>query len=243
MSENTEVKPEFQSDFQEFETRDVGLEKRQRTARVVESVRFAATLLALLAGLTILGTSADTLAVYNKTHLGEEFVISLWPAEFDIRPTTALVICSAIISLASTISLVVMKVPAVSIPLPPPSLPSTSLTPHQQIRNNPLIHSAVSFIAPTICLIAALIGISFFYGVNASNSVNSLKSWSCQWSDISMNVQPHWGQLCKESKAALYLMVMCIPVEVIVLGTVAWGAVVEKKHLVVTERKGSPAMS
>jgi len=223
MAEVAEKKPEFASDFQEFETRDVGFEKRQRTARIVESVRFAATLLALLAGLTILGTSADTLGVYNKTHLGAEFFISLWPAEFDIRPTIALVICSAIIFVASAISLVVMKVPAV--------------------RNNPLIHSSTSFAAPTICLIAALIGTSFFYGVNASNTVNSLKSWSCQWSDISMNVQPHWGQLCKESKAALYLMVMIIPVEVIVLATAAWGSVGEKKHLVVTERKGSPAMS
>ena len=58
-----------------------------------------------------------------------------------------------------------------------------------------------------------------------------------------MNVQPHWGQLCKESKAALYLMVMIIPVEVIVLSTIAFGSFAEKKQLVVTERKGSPAMS
>jgi hypothetical protein len=58
-----------------------------------------------------------------------------------------------------------------------------------------------------------------------------------------MNVQPHWEQLCKESKTALYLMVMCIPVEVIVLSTAAWGAFAERKHLIVTERKGSPAMS
>jgi hypothetical protein len=112
-----------------------------------------------------------------------------------------------------------------------------------QVRNNPLIYSTTSFAAPAICLISALIGISFFYGVNTSNTVNSLKSWSCQWSDIGMNVQPHWGQLCKESKAALYLMVMIIPVEVIVLSTAAFGSFAEKKHLVVTERKGSPAMS
>jgi len=192
-------------------------------SRTVESVSFAATLLALLAGLTILGTSADTLGVYNKTHLGAEYFISLWPAEFDVRPTIALVVCSVIIFVTSAISLIVMKVPAV--------------------RNKALIHSTISFAAPAICRIAALIGTSFFYGVNASNTVNSLKSWSCQWSDISMNVQPHWGQLCKESKAALYLMVMIIPVEVIVLSTAAFGTFSEKKHLVVTERKGSPAMS
>lgn len=218
-----EVKPEFTTDFQEFETRDAGYEKRQRTARMVESVRFGTTLLALLAGVTILGTSADTLSVYNKTHLPGDFLLDLWPAKFDIRPTEALVICSAIIFIASTISLIVMKV--------------------QAARNNPLIHSTVSFVAPAICLIAALIGISFFYGVNTSNTVNSLKSWTCQWSSVSMNVQPYWGQLCKESKAALYLMILIIPVEVIVLSTVAFGTFVEKKHLVVTERKGSPALS
>lgn len=223
MAEVTEQKPEHASDFQECESRDVGYEKRQRTARVVESVRFAATLLALLAGLTILGTSADTLGVYNKTHLGPEYFISLWPAEFDVRPTIALVVCSAIIFVFSAISLVTMKVPA--------------------LRNNPLVYSNFSFAAPSICLIAALIGTSFFYGVNASNTVNSLKSWSCQWSDISMNVQPYWGQLCKESKAALYLMIMLIPVEVIVLSTAAFSSFAEKKHMVVTERKGSPAMS
>jgi hypothetical protein len=128
MAEVTENKSEFASDLQEFETRDVEYEKRQRTARVVESVRFGMTLLALLAGLTILGTSADTLSVYNKTHLGAEFFISLWPAEFDIRPTTALIICSAIIFLASTISLVVMKVPAVR-------SPGFSLTPLSLILN------------------------------------------------------------------------------------------------------------
>lgn len=58
-----------------------------------------------------------------------------------------------------------------------------------------------------------------------------------------MNVQPYWGQLCKESKTALYLMVMMIPLEIIVLGTVSVGEWFEKKHLVVRERKGSPAMS
>jgi hypothetical protein len=240
-SQVPENKPEFASDYQEFETRDFGYEKRQRTARIVESIRFSFTLLALLAGLTILGTSADTLSVYNKTHSRADFIISLWPAEFDIRPTIALIICSTIIFVTSTVSLVVMKVPAVS--LAPPSQTLQLLTSNPQIRSSPLIHSTISFAGPAICLIAALIGTSFFYGVNASNTANSLKSWSCQWSEISMNLQPHWGQLCKESKTALYLMVMCIPAEVIVLATAGWGAFAEKRHFVVRERKGSPAMS
>jgi hypothetical protein len=58
-----------------------------------------------------------------------------------------------------------------------------------------------------------------------------------------MNTKPHWGTLCKESKAGLYLMVMLVPLEVLVLGAAAWGSFTEKKQLIVRERKGSPAMS
>jgi hypothetical protein len=114
MADTMDHKPTFHSDFQEFETRDERFEKRQKTARVLESVRFAFTLLALLAGLTILGTSADTLSVYNRTHLSAEFFISLWPTDFDIRPTVALVVCSSIVFVASALNLIAMKVQAVS---------------------------------------------------------------------------------------------------------------------------------
>lgn len=108
------VKPEFQSDLHEFETRDVGYGKALRATRMVESVRLGLTTLALLAGLTIVGTSAETLAVYNKTHLGQDFLLPLWPSDFDIRPTIALVTCGSIIFLASAVSLIASKVQAVS---------------------------------------------------------------------------------------------------------------------------------
>jgi len=58
-----------------------------------------------------------------------------------------------------------------------------------------------------------------------------------------MNVKPHWGALCKESKTALYLSVLMIPLEVLILTAAIFGARTEKKSFVVRERKGSPAMS
>jgi hypothetical protein len=108
-----------------------------------------------------------------------------------------------------------------------------------------LIHSSISFIAPAVGLIAGLVGTSFFYGVNSSNTTSSLQSWTCQWSAIDMNMKPHFSTLCKESKVALYLIVMMIPLQVIVMSTVVVGAITEKKQrrAVVHERKGSPAMS
>ncbi|EPE36179.1 hypothetical protein GLAREA_05517 [Glarea lozoyensis ATCC 20868] len=222
MSE-TEVKPQFQSDFEEFDT------PTQRTkapvSRILNSVRLGLTLLALLSSIVIVGTSSHTLGTFKSTHLGDEFLLPLWPADFDLRPTTALVACGVFIIFFSALSLVASSVPA--------------------IRNKTLIHTIISFIAPTVGLIAGLVGTSFFYGVNSSSTTHSLQSWSCQWSAIDMNMKPHFRTLCKESKTALYLMVMMIPLQVIVMSLVAFGAVAEKKQrqIVVHERKGSPAMS
>jgi len=216
-------KPQFSADYQEFEPRDdAGYQKSVRIARIVESVRLGLTSLALIAGISIVGTSGDTLSVYNTTTLDENYYLSLWP-NVDLRPTIALVTCGAIVFVASTASVVASKLPPV--------------------RNNPIVQASTSFILPAICLIASLTGTSFFYGVNTSNSVWSVQSWACQWNSIDMNTKPHWGTLCKESKAALYLMVMIIPLEVLVLGTSAFGAFAGKKQMIVRERKGSPAMS
>lgn len=219
----TAVEPEQTSSFPEFEIRELERQKSTKTIRMVESARLGLTVLALLSAIVIVGTSAETLGVYNRTHLGQDYFLALWPTNFDIRPTIALITCGAIIVLASAISLATSKVPA--------------------IRSKPLIHTAVSFAAPLFCLIAGLIGTSFFYGVNASNTNFSLHGWSCQWSSVDMNIQPHWSTLCKESKAALYLTVMMIPLEVIALGAVAVESFLQKKISVAHGGKGSPALS
>lgn len=117
------------------------------------------------------------------------------------------------------------------------------LTPWIQIRHNPVLHGAVSFLASAACLVGGLIGTAFYYGVNRSNTVFSLQAWSCQWSHVPMGSSPHWGALCKESKAALYLTVAIIPLEILILGFSLYVSSIERKQLIVRERKGSPAMS
>ncbi|RFU26213.1 hypothetical protein B7463_g10117, partial [Scytalidium lignicola] len=222
---SAKFEPEFTSGFQEFDTPEVVSQKTVRTIRMVETARMGLTVLGLLAGIIIMGISADTLYIYNSTHLGPDYFLALWPSKFDIRPTTALVVCGTIVFVISVVSLLSSKTPAV--------------------RSKPLAHQAMMFVAPTINLIAGIIGTSFFYGVNNSSSTYSLHSWTCQWSDINMNVKPHWGTLCKESKASVYLMVMIIPLEVLVLSTAVFSVMTQKKNQqeFVPERKGSPAMS
>lgn len=106
------TKSEFTTDFQEFDTPDHNA-KSAKLTRTIGSVNLGLTVLALLASVTILGTAGDTLSSYNNTTLGSEYIVSLWPADFDIRPTTALVVCSAIVLIASATSLIANSVPAV----------------------------------------------------------------------------------------------------------------------------------
>lgn len=61
-----------------------------------------------------------------------------------------------------------------------------------------------------------------------------------------MDTAPHWNTLCHESKAALYLMIILIPVSAIGLVAAAWGG----KGMVkrggrgdIHERKQSPTMN
>ena len=88
---------------------------------------------------------------------------------------------------------------------------------------------------------------SFFYGVNASTTNDSLQSWTCRWEDVTMTMQPHFGTLCRQSKASVGLAVMLVPVEAIILGLAAYQFVLEKRSSMTSDgrgrKAGSPALS
>lgn len=91
------------------------LQPKHRLLSIVHSSRIALTILALAAGITILGVSANGLLVYHETYLPAEFYLSLWPAQFDLRPTAALIAGGVIVTVANVVSLFFSKVQAVSI--------------------------------------------------------------------------------------------------------------------------------
>ncbi|KAK0711264.1 hypothetical protein B0H67DRAFT_491235 [Lasiosphaeris hirsuta] len=212
------------SDF-EVDSRDLHLQSKVRTLRAVDSARVATTALALLMGITVLGVSANTLAVYDSTHVPSDFLLSLWPDEFNIRPTISLVIGSVIIVLTNIIALCFSKV--------------------QSLRSKTVAHTSTTFAAPLVGLAAALIAIIFFYAVNASEEVDTFLSWTCRWETVPMTVQPNWGTLCRQSRAGLYLAILLIPVEAAALGLAGFQLKVEKyaSNYSSAARKGSPTLS
>lgn len=95
---------------------DLHLQSKMRSIRTVDAARVGVTVLALLMGLTVLGVSANTLRVYQETHVAHEFLLPLWPDEFNVRPTVALVIGSAFVLVSNIGALCCSHVPSVRLP-------------------------------------------------------------------------------------------------------------------------------
>jgi hypothetical protein len=110
-------KPDFTHEVSNFEGHD---EPRRSfgIARIAEPVRLGLTALTLLMALSIVGMTADSLAVYNKTHVADDYLLPLWPVQFNLGPTIALVTGGSIIILSNTMSLVGSRVPAVRLHIP-----------------------------------------------------------------------------------------------------------------------------
>lgn len=104
--------PVVASEF-EVESQDPQYRSHVGAIRLVDGGRVGLTVLALLSGITVLGTSGHALDVYNTTSVSTSFLLPLWPDEFDARPTVALVIGSTIVILTSIISLVFSKTSSV----------------------------------------------------------------------------------------------------------------------------------
>jgi len=194
------------SDF-EVDSQDLHLQSKIRTLHRVDGVRVSLTVLALLMGISILGLSADAVNVYNTTHVSHDFLLPLWPDEFDFRPTVALVAGAVIVVLTNIASLLFSKV--------------------RFLRHRTPVHTPLTFAAPLIGLAAAVIAMIFFYAVNANDTVDTFLSWTCRWKTLNMQQQPQFGTLCKESWAGVYMSILLIPIEAAVLAVAGFQLRVE----------------
>ncbi|KAK4123442.1 hypothetical protein N657DRAFT_655873 [Parathielavia appendiculata] len=196
-----------QSSF-EADSQDLHLQSKMRVIRIVDSARSGTTLLALLMGLTVLGVSGNTLRVYQETHVPHEYMLPLWPDEFNVRPTLSLVIGSAIVLVSNITALCFSHVGS--------------------LRARTTAHTSITFLAPLVGLVGALIAVIFYYVVNASDVADTFLSWTCRWTDVPMSQSPRWDALCQQSHAGLYLAILLIPVEVAALGLAAFQMKVER---------------
>ncbi|KAL6871941.1 hypothetical protein J3F83DRAFT_713818 [Trichoderma novae-zelandiae] len=190
-------------------TKQVRQQARLRLLGLVHGARVALTVLALAAGIAVLGVAANGLVVYRETYLPPDFHLQLWPARFDLRPTKALVAGGVLVVVANLVSLLFSRV--------------------QALRSLTGPHAIASLAAPVIGFIASLVAMALYYAVNASSTVDSLQSWTCRWKDVPMRTQPHFGTLCKQSQAGVALAVLLVPLEAAILALAGYQAVLERQ--------------
>ncbi|CAK7236732.1 hypothetical protein SCUCBS95973_009708 [Sporothrix curviconia] len=191
---------EFEVDSHHRHEQDSHLDAKLRTMRLLDGARAGATLLALLMGLAVLGTTGHALQAYNTSHFnasaGGAAWLSMWPdsGAFDVKPTVALVVGAALVVLANIIALA---------------------SHHRLIRARlAAAHTPLTFSAPFVGLVVAIVAVILFYVANQSATADTLLSWSCRWRFLNTaSPTPKFASLCRASHAGVDLAILLIPVE------------------------------
>ncbi|KAH7041310.1 uncharacterized protein B0I36DRAFT_358493 [Microdochium trichocladiopsis] len=184
------------------------VDKRSKT---FDAIQVALSSLSLLCGLVVLGTSSSVASVYSSTHLPIELDLPLWPEDFDIRPTNALIAGGVLVAVVNFVALAFAKI--------------------QKLQKLQMAQRIVTFAAPSIGFLSVFVAVVLFYSVNASTTTDTVHSWSCQWDYTPMSTKPYFDSVCKESKTALYLSIILIPVEAAALGLGLYRMLLERKAL------------
>jgi hypothetical protein len=85
-----------------------------RATALLSSAQLALTVVALAAGVTVLGVSADALKTFDETHVPTEYFLPLWPAAVDVKPVQAMVAGGVIVTVMSLLSLFMSRLSVVS---------------------------------------------------------------------------------------------------------------------------------
>jgi len=218
MASESVTKAKFSPEVTELQF-DEGVRPARR-AHFLDTARLGLTVLSLLLGIVIIGTSADALIIFNRTY---DDTFALWPPSLSVGPNLAIAASGVIIVLSSTVAIIASRIGF--------------------IRNRPLIYTILSILGAGVSLLVALIATIIFYARNASDTIDTLQSWSCRWADVDMDSEPHFGKLCHETKVALYMTVIMIPLQVIVIGLGIVATISRKKDAAMRQRKGSPDLS
>jgi len=113
MEKSSDVHSQHSAPSFEASSQDLHLQSKMKTVRTVDTARVGVTALALLMGLSVLGVSANTLRVHHNTNISSDYFLPLWPEEFSIRPTMALVAGSVFVVVSSILSLAFSNVSSV----------------------------------------------------------------------------------------------------------------------------------
>ncbi|KAL3486815.1 hypothetical protein BJX62DRAFT_15276 [Aspergillus germanicus] len=182
--------------------------------RALHWVRLGLAFLALGISISIIACEVVPYRHYRSTSAYESVGLYLWPLNFDLRPTIALLACGCVIAFLSLFFIIVALLPS----------------PHSHIRRvnmAAVATSASGFIAALVGLIFAIYLPGSSYP-NDFDGVETLHSWTCKWKrshdlpvgfsnndETVSDVPSQFARDCSATYAAFILLGFLIGLEII----------------------------
>ncbi|KAL2001815.1 hypothetical protein VTN02DRAFT_1190 [Thermoascus thermophilus] len=192
--------------------------------RMINWIRLGLAFVILGAAAAIVGCEAVPLHHYRSTSSFGQYWLYLWPLNFDLRPTNALLSCGAVIVFQALVYIIATLLPS----------------PHPRTRLLNILSTAVS------CggFIAAVTGIAFAIYLPSSTYPSgfteneTLHSWTCRWKSMRglnildedgtpLRAPDHFPRDCVETRAGFILLGLLIGLEVMMGAAAAAGWWVE----------------
>lgn len=95
-------------------TSDAGEDTYLKRTRILHCLRVGIAVTLLVVAVAVIGCEAVPLQHYRKTSPMSHAWLTLWPVNFDLRPTTALLACGCVIAFQVSIYLSAALIPSVS---------------------------------------------------------------------------------------------------------------------------------
>ncbi|KAE8373826.1 hypothetical protein BDV26DRAFT_284778 [Aspergillus bertholletiae] len=200
-------------------------------------VRLALGMLIFGVGVSIIGCEAVPFQHYRATSAYGKVGLYLWPLNFDIRPTIALLSCGCIIAFLNLAYAVIALLPS----------------PHAHIKRQNLIATAIAISGffTTLVAFAFTIHLPGSHPPNGFSKVETLHSWTCKWktehgplsSKVDDTVTPppaRFARDCALTRASFILTGLAIGLTIVMGVAAAVGVWFEKSVSRQRDRDTSP---
>ncbi|KAI4123301.1 MAG: hypothetical protein LQ338_005326 [Usnochroma carphineum] len=186
---------------------DILASRNQLQAKVLHWMRIAISAVTLLASVVIIACAASALRTYTSTRDNAEWVLPLWPASVDLRPTHAVLACGVILALASILYLIAALAP----------------TPFRSPRVLNIIFTILAFVSVFITIFTTVFASTIDTHLSNSTQAGTLASWTCKWQGFGSAAPGNFSEICGTSTAASDLVILMIVIEMFSVLLAGWG--------------------
>ncbi|KAL8917245.1 MAG: hypothetical protein Q9208_008084 [Pyrenodesmia sp. 3 TL-2023] len=191
-----------------YSPNDVVATRNQLQAKILHWLRIALSVVILLASIVIIACTARALNTYAITqNNAAAWLLPLWPAKVDLRPTHAVLACAVILTIASIFYIIAAIAP----------------TPLRSFRTLNLISTIIAFLSVFLTIFTTAFASAINSHLSDSTEAGTLSTWSCRWRSFGPSVPAHFPEICVTSSAALNLVILLIVIEVFSVLLAGWG--------------------